>query len=218
MLREAGLEGFLDGAPEAFVTRFQQTTPPVMAKGVEDTAFYRYVRLLALNDVGGDPSRFGIGVDDFHRANARARGARAAQPARLLDARHEALGRRAGAPGRAGRHGGRSGPPRCGAGGRRARRCAPAARPTRSRSTRSSRRSRARGRSSPTGCVAYMEKAMRERKVTTNWIEPDEAHEAAVLDYCRALYEHRPFLDDFEPVAGGDRPRRASRPRCARPR
>ena len=47
---------------DAFVTRFQQTTPPVMAKGVEDTAFYRYVRLLALNDVGGDPARFGISV------------------------------------------------------------------------------------------------------------------------------------------------------------
>ena len=55
---------------DAFVTRFQQTTPPVMAKGVEDTAFYRYARLLALNDVGGDPGRFGISVDEFHAANA----------------------------------------------------------------------------------------------------------------------------------------------------
>ena len=55
----------LDGPP-AFVTRFQQTTPAIMAKGVEDTAFYRYGRLLALNDVGGNPSRFGIGVDRFH--------------------------------------------------------------------------------------------------------------------------------------------------------
>src|ERR671915_638660 len=54
-------------APKEFVTRFQQTTPAVMAKGVEDTAFYRYVRLLALNEVGGDPSRFGISVEDFHR-------------------------------------------------------------------------------------------------------------------------------------------------------
>ena len=50
---------------------FQQTTPAVMAKGVEDTAFYRYARLLALNDVGGDPSRFGIDVATFHAANAR---------------------------------------------------------------------------------------------------------------------------------------------------
>jgi len=56
--------------PGEFVTRFQQTTPPVVAKGVEDTAFYRYARLLALCDVGGDPARFGIGVDRFHQANA----------------------------------------------------------------------------------------------------------------------------------------------------
>src|SRR5205085_4038925 len=55
---------------DAFVTRFQQTTPPVMAKGVEDTAFYRYARLLALNDVGGDPSRFGLSAQAFHAANA----------------------------------------------------------------------------------------------------------------------------------------------------
>ncbi len=53
-------------APPGFVTRFQQTTPPVMAKGVEDTAFYRYCRLIALNDVGGDPSRFSIPVARFH--------------------------------------------------------------------------------------------------------------------------------------------------------
>ncbi len=52
--------------PPGFVTRFQQTTPAIMAKGVEDTAFYRYGRLLALNDVGGDPSRFGVDLDRFH--------------------------------------------------------------------------------------------------------------------------------------------------------
>ena len=57
-------------APAEFVTRFQQTTPPVVAKGVEDTAFYRYGRLLALCDVGGDPGRFGIGAERFHDANA----------------------------------------------------------------------------------------------------------------------------------------------------
>ena len=57
-------------APAEFVTRFQQTTPPVVAKGVEDTAFYRYARLLALCDVGGDPGRFGIGADRFHEAAA----------------------------------------------------------------------------------------------------------------------------------------------------
>ena len=52
-----------------FVTRFQQTTGPVMAKGVEDTAFYRYNRLVALNEVGGDPGRFAVDVDRFHEAN-----------------------------------------------------------------------------------------------------------------------------------------------------
>jgi (1->4)-alpha-D-glucan 1-alpha-D-glucosylmutase len=51
----------------AFIQKFQQLTPPVMAKGIEDTAFYRYHRLVSLNEVGGDPERFGVSVDDFHR-------------------------------------------------------------------------------------------------------------------------------------------------------
>ncbi len=49
-----------------FCTRFQQTTGPVMAKGVEDTAFYRWHRLAALNEVGGDPAWFTESPDDFH--------------------------------------------------------------------------------------------------------------------------------------------------------
>jgi (1->4)-alpha-D-glucan 1-alpha-D-glucosylmutase len=68
VLRDAGVEWVLDGPPD-FLTRWQQTTPPVMAKGVEDTAFYRYAGLLALNEVGGDPGHFGVSVDAFHRAN-----------------------------------------------------------------------------------------------------------------------------------------------------
>jgi (1->4)-alpha-D-glucan 1-alpha-D-glucosylmutase len=58
---------------DEFVTRFQQTTGAVMAKGVEDTAFYRYNRLLALNDVGGDPGRFGLSLDAFHEGNGKRR-------------------------------------------------------------------------------------------------------------------------------------------------
>ena len=54
-----------------FAMRFQQLTAPVTAKGVEDTAFYRSVRLAALNEVGGDPGQFGTSVDEFHRQNAR---------------------------------------------------------------------------------------------------------------------------------------------------
>ena len=51
-----------------FAMKFQQVSSPVMAKGVEDTAFYRYHRLISLNDVGGDPRRFGISVAAFHAA------------------------------------------------------------------------------------------------------------------------------------------------------
>ncbi len=47
--------------------RFQQVSGPVMAKGVEDTAFYRYHRMAALNEVGGAPGRFGADIDGFHR-------------------------------------------------------------------------------------------------------------------------------------------------------
>jgi (1->4)-alpha-D-glucan 1-alpha-D-glucosylmutase len=46
--------------------RFEQTTGPVMAKGVEDTAFYRYFRLTALNEVGGNPGAFGMTVNEWH--------------------------------------------------------------------------------------------------------------------------------------------------------
>jgi (1->4)-alpha-D-glucan 1-alpha-D-glucosylmutase len=51
-------------------TRVQQTSGMVMAKGVEDTAFYRWNRLVALNEVGGDPSRFGVPPQEFHGAMA----------------------------------------------------------------------------------------------------------------------------------------------------
>ncbi len=50
----------------AFVQKFQQVTAPVTAKGIEDTAFYRYNRLVSLNEVGGEPDRFGISVEEFH--------------------------------------------------------------------------------------------------------------------------------------------------------
>lgn len=56
-------KGELEGT---FVRRFQQLTAPAMAKGVEDTTFYRSTRLLALNEVGGSPEHFGLSVDAFH--------------------------------------------------------------------------------------------------------------------------------------------------------
>jgi len=57
-----------------FAMKFQQYTGPVMAKSLEDTAFYRYHRLISLNEVGGDPKQFGLPIGEFHRLNeARAR-------------------------------------------------------------------------------------------------------------------------------------------------
>ena len=50
-----------------FVMKFQQTTSPVTAKGVEDTTFYRYHRLVSLNEVGGEPEQFGLSVEEFHK-------------------------------------------------------------------------------------------------------------------------------------------------------
>ena len=54
-----------------FAMKLQQYTGPVQAKGLEDTAFYRYNVLLSLNEVGGDPSRFGRSVEEFHESNAK---------------------------------------------------------------------------------------------------------------------------------------------------
>jgi (1->4)-alpha-D-glucan 1-alpha-D-glucosylmutase len=52
-----------------FVLRFQQLTSPIMAKGLEDTTFYRYYPLASLNEVGGEPAIFGVSVARFHRRN-----------------------------------------------------------------------------------------------------------------------------------------------------
>ncbi|GGC54575.1 malto-oligosyltrehalose synthase [Chelatococcus reniformis] len=72
LLGEIDVEG--PGRPDPdlirrFCLRFQQLTGPVMAKSLEDTLFYRYGRLLALNEVGGDPGHFGISVASFHEQN-----------------------------------------------------------------------------------------------------------------------------------------------------
>src|SRR5438046_10420093 len=49
--------------------KLQQYSGPVMAKGLEDTAFFRYNRFIALNEVGGHPDRFGVSLAAFHKAN-----------------------------------------------------------------------------------------------------------------------------------------------------
>jgi (1->4)-alpha-D-glucan 1-alpha-D-glucosylmutase len=187
------LEGERSPRLDEFVVRWQQTTGPVMAKGVEDTAFYRYFRLTALNEVGGDPGRFSIGPDEFHAA-ALERFAR--HPLQLLASQtHDTkragdvrarIGALAGMHERWAEHvrrwheltGGMDDPNEeylvwqtlVGA-----------------------------WPIVPQRLELYLEKALREGKRTTSWLEPNEQHEARVKSFVRALYDNRDFLDDFEP-------------------
>ncbi len=71
LLREdpEGLDQRQRAERHLFAMRFQQLSAPVMAKGVEDTAFYRYYPLASLNEVGGGPERFGVSANAFHRRN-----------------------------------------------------------------------------------------------------------------------------------------------------
>ena len=71
-LRDVLLLGHPGSLESELAMRFQQLTGPAMAKGIEDTAFYRDHRLIALNEVGGDPTRFGVDPAGFHDACARA--------------------------------------------------------------------------------------------------------------------------------------------------
>ena len=203
-------------APAGFVTRFQQTTPAIMAKGVEDTAFYRYCRLLALNDVGGDPSRFGIDVGRFHAANAE-RPERF--PLNLLttqthDAKRSAdvrarIDALSSMPDEWVAHVGRwfelTDPRRAGGAPDDVERyflfqTLVGAWPI-----------------DVARIEAYMEKALREAKRNTNWIEPNADWEEAVKRFCRGLYADDAFLADFEPFARrGGGGRRTRRTRAAR--
>jgi (1->4)-alpha-D-glucan 1-alpha-D-glucosylmutase len=196
-IREAVLLERRDDVPDEFVVRFQQTTPPVMAKGVEDTAFYRYVRLLALNEVGGDPSRFGISVERFHAGNLERK------PYNLLVSTTHDTKR---------------------SGDVRARLCALTAMPDEwAGAVRSWFEVNAplRDDGAPTPAEelliyqtlvgawpieadrleAYLEKALREAKVSSNWIEPDLAHESAVKRFAVDLLDHGPFRYGFDAVA-----------------
>lgn len=199
----------------AFAMKFQQYSSPVMAKAVEDTVFYQYNRLVALNEVGADPRRFGVSLAAFHHENqARARRwphamlagsthdskrsedvrARLAALSEMPDAWHRALARW-------------------------------------SKLNRSKRRKLADARAPSRNdeylvyqtllgvwpfeapdaealaalaerLVAYMTKAVREAKVNSSWMNPDADYEAATADFVRALLAPDPgnlFLRDFMP-------------------
>ena len=187
-------------AHDAFVIRFQQTTPPVMAKGVEDTAFYRYNRLLCLNEVGSSPARFSLSVDDFHSANLER--ARRFPRHLLATTTHDTK---------------RSGDVRA-----RINALSWLADEWREHVLdwhRANARLRAEGAPDaneeyliyqtlvgawpiePERVDEYLVKALREAKTNTSWLEPDEQWEHAVKAFARALYDHRPFQETFEPFA-----------------
>jgi (1->4)-alpha-D-glucan 1-alpha-D-glucosylmutase len=187
-------------AAPGFVTRFQQTTPAITAKGVEDTAFYRYCRLISLNDVGGDPSRFGIDVGWFH-ASAVERLERF--PLNLLTTQTHDAKRSADV---------------------RARIDALSSMPDEwaehvRRWFEITERHRDAGAPDDVEryflfqtlvgawpiaadrIETYMEKALREAKRNTNWVEPNTGWDEAVRRFCRSLYTDAAFLADFEPFA-----------------
>jgi (1->4)-alpha-D-glucan 1-alpha-D-glucosylmutase len=169
-----------------------------MAKGVEDTAFYRYARLLALNDVGGDPGRFNVSVADFHAGNAER--ARRFPRNLLVTQTHDT--KRSGDV-RA-RIGALAGMPEAFAGHVRTwlaacRSLTSGGAPTAAEQLFIFQTLLGVWPISQERLAAYLEKAMREAKQHTTWVEPDEAHEAAVQAFARALLTHRDFLRDFEP-------------------
>jgi (1->4)-alpha-D-glucan 1-alpha-D-glucosylmutase len=190
-----------EDAPPGFVTHFQQITPAVMAKGVEDTAFYRYGRLIALNDVGGDPSRFGISVEQFHAAGAE----RAERfPNALLTTQTHDAKRSADVRARIAALSGMADEWAA-----HVRRWFELNEPLRAGGAAPDRVEEYFLYQTLVGAwpmeaervEAYMEKSLREAKRNSSWAKPDEAWEDGVKRFCRALYEHEPFLADFEPFA-----------------
>jgi len=194
-----GLPGPAPGGPEAeLVARFQQLTGPAMAKGVEDTAFYTYLPLVSLNEVGGDPGRFGVGPDEFHAAS---RVAHDRWPAAMVTtATHDT---KRGEDTRARLHLLSEVPERWAAA---------------VRSWRAHNQRYRQGPGRPDGAaeyllyqtlvgawplpvdraLAYMDKASREAKVHTSWTEPDPAYDGALRAFVEAVLADQWFTRGVE--------------------
>jgi (1->4)-alpha-D-glucan 1-alpha-D-glucosylmutase len=173
-----------------FTTRFQQTTPAVMAKGVEDTAFYRYNRLLALNEVGGDPSRFGISVEEFHRRCLER------APRGLLTTQTHDTKRSGDVRARIGALAGMASE-----WAERVRRWRELAPPDWNEGYLIFQTLVGAWPLQLERLEAYVQKALREAKVNTSWVEPNLEYERRVRDWCRGLYSNRGFLDELEEFA-----------------
>lgn len=184
-----------------FVLRFQQFTGPVMAKGVEDTAYYCYNRLSSMNEVGGNPSGNGVSVQEFHAYNEKMQ---ATHPLTMTAlATHDTK---------------RSGDVR-------ARIAVLSEIPSRFSSAiqRWARMNNAFRRRSVTGAMpdanteylyyqtligawpltveraqAYMMKAVREAKLQTSWIANNKDFEDSLMEFIACTMDHAPFMKDVE--------------------
>ena len=184
-------------AETELVMRFQQLTGPAMAKGVEDTAFYNFHRLVSLNEVGGSPGAFGVSVEEYHQAceknqhlwptamlatsthdtkrseDTRARISLLSEiPERWGEAvrrwfKRNGKHRRDGWPDRNAEY--------------LLYQTLAGAWPV-----------------SPERAVAYMEKATREAKAHTAWTRTSSGYEEAVRGFIQAILEDREFTDDLE--------------------
>ena len=180
-----------------FVQRFQQFTSPVMAKGVEDTAFYCFNRLTSLNEVGADPARNGLTPEDFH---AYCETMQRTHPASMTTlSTHDTK---------------RSDDVRA--------RLAVLTEMTRRFNSALTRWARINQQFQSTGfhhrsveyfyyqtligawpitadrAQAYMEKAMREAKLQTSWTNNNKDFEDGMRSFIECTLQHQPFLDDLE--------------------
>lgn len=187
----------LDGAPERELrARFQQVSGAIMAKSEEDTTFYRYVRLLALNEVGGDPARFGTGPGEYHEAMVTAQ---AGWPATMVTLTTHDTKRSEDVRAR------------LAVLSEMPERWAAAVRSWRDRHHRLPGAAGVDGTTRlylyqtlvgahplpPERARTHLEKAAREAKARTSWVQPDERFEADLRAFIDALYQDRAFQEEL---------------------
>ncbi len=222
-LRDVVLQRYPEGLAEAerrewleFTLKLQQVTGPVTAKAVEDTAYYTYVRLVALNEVGGEPDRFGMAPAEVHALLAERRerfpgslsatsthDTKRSEDVRVrIDALSEMAREWRAVVGRWRK----ANRPRIGGDEERP---APdradelllyqtlvGAFPDEALRPGTPRHAEFVGR-----IQRYMEKALREAKVHTSWTNPDEAYESGVREFVASTLSAPEFLDDLAGVA-----------------
>ena len=196
-----------------FAQKFQQLSSPVMAKGIEDTAFYQYNRFVSLNEVGGDPARFGVSPDELHAylAHRQLNWPHALSCLSTHDTKRSEDVRA-----------------RLNVLSEMPREWADAA--GRWREINASLRTRAGRKRAPDAndeyfiyqtlagawsadgdgwvsddfeqrMISYFQKAGREAKVHTRWTDPDLDYEKAVASFVSHILRHTPFLEAFNPFA-----------------